>query len=436
MAAQNSVSLISASVSGGFKGSFGGPAAITNGAFAKDAAVDAAKKQGATDDIANAISKHLQSSNTPTAVRTLTVTDGNADIKIDLDGVAGDDTDAVLLVDTNNSLVTLGIKDVGLIFITGDANVKLSGVDGSVVLGGEGAQMVDGGAGDDFIFGGSGYDTAVYHQGGVRDVLFQLKDGDLLVQSKDGSTGTDTLRGIENLRFDGADTSDRGALTRTYEVALGRTPGSGELDYWEDCLANGFTMDQIFAFIADSDEAKANAFQGSDSDFVNELYHRAFGRGAEAEGLAYWENALATGATREQLTRSFAMIAERDGRDFALNETPVGDVLGLYQGLLGRAADEGGANYWLEKAAGGASKTDMVRAMLESSESFGGGGMSDEDFVALLYKNALGREASQSEIDYWVSGDQDRADVAVNVIGSMEAQHGIIGSVTIVHNII
>src|SRR5690606_22992775 len=104
-------------------------------------------------------------------------------------------------------------------------------------------------------------------------------------------------------------------------------------------------------------------------------------------------------------------------------------VLRLYEGLLGRPADQEGAQFWLGMNDLGASPADIANEFLASGEFASLGELSDEEFVATLYENALGREAAPSESEHWVNdlaADGDRGAVAANIIGSQEAQDHVV----------
>lgn len=112
----------------------------------------------------------------------------------------------------------------------------------------------------------------------------------------------------------------------------------------------------------------------------------------------------------------------------ASNDTDA-NALRLYQGLLGRSADKDGAQYWLGDIDEGADVAGLANAFMHTAEGDDLLDLSDDAFVATLYQNALGRDGASSEIGYWVN-DLDngatRADVAVNIIGSTEAEDNIV----------
>lgn len=105
------------------------------------------------------------------------------------------------------------------------------------------------------------------------------------------------------------------------------------------------------------------------------------------------------------------------------------NALRLYQGLLGRSADKDGAQYWLGDIDQGADVAGLANAFMHTAEGDYLLDLSDDAFVATLYENALGREGASSEIGYWVNdldNGASRADVAVNIIGSTEAEGNIV----------
>nr|MBF0685996.1 DUF4214 domain-containing protein [Pseudomonas sp.] len=124
----------------------------------------------------------------------------------------------------------------------------------------------------------------------------------------------------------------------------------------------------------------------------------------------------------------FIQLAD-DTIALADNETDA-TTLQLYQGVLGRSSEAAGADYWLDYEAD--SYYQIANHFLHSEEFTEAYGdfrdMSDEAFVDHLYANALGRDADEAGQAYWVAelaSGQDRAVVAVNIVGSAEANDNI-----------
>lgn len=83
------------------------------------------------------------------------------------------------------------------------------------------------------------------------------------------------------------------------------------------------------------------------------------------------------------------------------------EVARLYQAGLGRVPDEGGMNYWIDVVDGGVALYDVSETFLDSPEFTARFGdidtLSNEDYINLLYNNVLGREAEQGGFEYWVN---------------------------------
>lgn len=77
---------------------------------------------------------------------------------------------------------------------------------------------------------------------------------------------------------------------------------------------------------------------------VSELYITFFGRAPDAEGMGHWVQALANGATVEEIGTAFANSPEFVSNYGGL--TPAEAINKFYQNTLGRDADSAGLEYW------------------------------------------------------------------------------------------
>jgi hypothetical protein len=129
------------------------------------------------------------------------------------------------------------------------------------------------------------------------------------------------------------------------------------------------------------------------ASFARALYHDMMGRTADEGGVRNWTDALSAGGwTRRQVSAGFANSTEY--RRLVITQA--------YQQVLGRAPDSGGLDSWMTALAKGTVRLDTLRPALMSSEEFYlRGGSSDSAFVDNIYQAALGRSATQSEIDHW-----------------------------------
>lgn len=88
----------------------------------------------------------------------------------------------------------------------------------------------------------------------------------------------------------------------------------------------------------------------------------------------------------------------------------------LYVGLLGRAADQGGLNWWVDQVTTGGKTVEDIRASFVTSTEYLSlypAEQSRADLVIQIYQNLFEREPSQGEVDYWAVTDTRPADELV-----------------------
>ncbi|SDX27137.1 protein of unknown function [Pseudomonas syringae] len=149
------------------------------------------------------------------------------------------------------------------------------------------------------------------------------------------------------------------------------------------------------------------------------LYEGLLGRDADLGGAQGVAAAANSGTSLTDLTNNFLNSAE------FISTAAVAPINSLYNELLGRTdgADASGLAGWQALLANGSSLADVAAGIAGSVEAqrFD---QSNGDFVRDLYTAALGRDADQSGLDGWVSllfNGTSRADVAQGIVGSQEA---------------
>ena len=102
----------------------------------------------------------------------------------------------------------------------------------------------------------------------------------------------------------------------------------------------------------------------------------------------------------------------------------------IYQEQLGREAEAGGLEYWANLLASGASEADVLRGINQSLE----GQNFDTQYITSLYRQILGRNPEQEGFQYWLSEAQARGytpDQIRTILGEAalteQAQRGITG---------
>jgi hypothetical protein len=263
----------------------------------------------------------------------------------------------------------------------------------------------------------------------------------------------------------------RAFVERFYTTILGRASDAVGGNDWTDKLSTGI--------LAGADVARG--FTGSleftgrglaDAEFVETLYRAFFNRAADQGGLNAWLTQLDAGVARaavvegfigsrefSNLAASFGIRAQggqapgsdapeiignpgdsdvlkggaggnviHDGQGIGgeLSEAAHGLVYRLYGATLGRAPDPGGFLSWLNGLSSGSLQPEQTAAAFVNSREFQRvyGALDDAGFVALLYRNVLGREGSEAEIAGWVArmtGDAPLSDAAV-VLGFADSR--------------
>lgn len=277
-----------------------------------------------------------------------------------------------------------------------DADVIATGGAGDDVLeGGSGNDVFTPGKGHDTILGGAGTDI-VQLLGHAADYTMQLVDGTLVVSARDGS-GSVAMSDIETLSFAGGQGSSAEELAgRLYRGVLGREGNAGEVDYWAGVLDGGALAKFVASEFINSPEAQQLFSMSGSTGFVTGLYESILGRTPAAEEVAYWVNAIAHGADRADLALDFVNSSEylSHAVDLDLGRSDVGVLLRLYQTIFDRAPDENGLNYWLEQRANGASMRSIAEAFTASTEA---GDVSNSAFIDEIYQGGLHRDATMAE---------------------------------------
>ena len=78
-------------------------------------------------------------------------------------------------------------------------------------------------------------------------------------------------------------------------------------------------------------------------------------------------------------------------------------VENLYNNVLNRASDAAGKSFWVNTILADENNIDMVVAGFVTSAEFAARNLSDDEFVALLYKTMFNRAPSASEKNLWIA---------------------------------
>jgi len=295
---------------------------------------------------------------------------------------------------------------------------------------------IGGDAADDMLLGKAG-----------DDVLIGMGGTDSLA----GGAGDDLLIGeYRDLPFDAL----AGQVERLYQAVLDRSGDAAGILAWAGRLLPAVTAR---AALADGDASVLSAgasraevtaiaagftasrefqtrYGGLDNaGFVSLLYRNVLGREPDAGGLAAWTGQLDRGASRASVVTGFSESAEfrTSARIDALNQSRAAlqadmadDVFRIYRAVLGRSPDAAGFDAWTATMAQGRDFGTVAQGFTGSREfQTRYGGLDDDGFVTLLYRNVLGRDPDAAGLAAWsarLAGGEARSTVVTGFAQSRE----------------
>jgi hypothetical protein len=189
---------------------------------------------------------------------------------------------------------------------------------------------------------------------------------------------------------------------------------------------------------------------GTHGDYVIVVNHTASAPTGNAEagstGHVVVTNSV-TGQTSDITGVQYVQLDSADALLFAASTVEAG-VATLYHAAFNRTGEFGGVEFWFNQAKNGESLHDIAVAFTNSAEfAANTAGLSDTAFVQQLYQQTFNRSADSGGLDFWVHSLQSgssRADLltafasvaAMNEAGTLHTEATIVGSVTIVQDIV
>lgn len=207
---------------------------------------------------------------------------------------------------------------------TGDGNDNLVGdASANLLFAGRGTNTIDGGAGSDTVaFLGSRADyTATYNASGL-----------FVAAAREGGT-RDTATHVEKAQFtEGTGylpaMSDTGLdVVALYTGLMFRDPDAGGYRYWTIEGTRGASASTIGLNFLASSEFANGAGKLQNTAFIEQAYQQLLDRSADSGGLAYWNEALASGG----LTRAGVVLSIAHSEEYNANQ--LGHVFGVLDAL-------------------------------------------------------------------------------------------------------
>lgn len=202
---------------------------------------------------------------------------------------------AFVLAGADNAMGSAGAD--GLVGYNGD----------DILRGAEGSDRLLGMAGNDMLDGGSGLDTAEYLYN--RAAYTVTPTGIGMRVSSTNSEGSDTLAGIERLRFaDSALALDVGSdgiggkAYRLYQAAFDRAPDAAGAGFWLHAMDQGWSLLEVAQQFIQSSEYRAVVGSGlSHRELVTRYYTNTHDRAPDQAGLDFWVKALDRGTSAAEV---------------------------------------------------------------------------------------------------------------------------------------
>ena len=223
-------------------------------------------------------------------------------------------------------------------------------------------------------------------------------------------------------------------VERCYQVILGREGEPEGVKYWTNSLQSGERAGaEIVSGFVNSQEflKQGNSFEQA----VIILYQAMLGREPDHDGKVYWVGELNKGFSYNRIINGFsgskefgkicaeysiqAGSVDLEWRD--RNEGVTAFVIRNYRYALGRNGDIDGLNYWCEQIITGQQAPKQCAKNFVFSTECVNKGLSDTDFVKMLYNLYMGREADQAGLNYWIDQLSHRSMTRQQVADSFAA---------------
>ena len=216
-------------------------------------------------------------------------------------------------------------------------------------------------------------------------------------------------------------------VTRMYQQCLSREPDEAGLAGWVEQLATGQVNGAQIAeaFVFSNEMLNKNL---PNEEFIKVLYRAMMGREADEAGLAGWMKELTNDySTRSEVTKAFVESAEFTAicESYGIirgDYVAVGDierfVTRFYTICLGRPADQKGHWGWVVNLRDKKMNGAQIAEAFFFSEEFVNKNVSDEVYIATLYRTILGREADETGLAGWVEQLQNNQMTRKDILGA------------------
>ncbi len=125
-------------------------------------------------------------------------------------------------------------------------------------------------------------------------------------------------------------------IVRLYDTVFDRAPDTEGLEFWNGATHQGLGLRDLANFFIAAPEFASTYGEPTNLGFVQSLYQNILDRAGEAEGIAFWTNALDSGlADRPQVVVGFSESAEHIQQMAAANEPITYENAPRYNTIIG-----------------------------------------------------------------------------------------------------
>ena len=198
-----------------------------------------------------------------------------------------------------------------------------------------------------------------------RDFLNREGDsGGITFWTNQINSGASTrAQGVESFFNSGEFQNAVAPVTRLYFAYFLRIPDYAGLMFWIN-YSKTHSLDEVSNAFAASSEFASRYGALTNSQYVTLVYQNVLGRNPDSAGLAYWTNQLDTAArTRGQVMLGFSESPEYQSTSFSKIYVTM-----MYVGMLRRAPDQAGFDYWVGYLNGGSSGLALITGFLSAAE--------------------------------------------------------------------
>ena len=153
-------------------------------------------------------------------------------------------------------------------------------------------------------------------------------------------------------------------VVRLYFTYYQRIPDYEGLMFWVNSYAAGMSLNDVSDAFADAQEFIERYGSLTNEEFISKMYVNVYDRQPDSGGLIYWTNIL-DAAT---LTRGQVMVEFSSAEEYLAISANQVYVTMTYMGLLRRAPEQEGFDFWVNSMDLGVSGLGLIDDFLSSDE--------------------------------------------------------------------